>query len=63
MGVSLNLSPFLGASFQMATEDVVKTQEIASLWIHVEPAFNKIKNFHICDRVASLHEMGFVNQM
>ena len=30
MGVSLNLPPFLGASSQMAVEDVVKTQEIAS---------------------------------
>ena len=35
----------------MAAEDVVKTQEIASLRIHVEPAFNKIKNFQIWDRV------------
>ena len=41
LGVSLNLPPFLGASSQIAVEDVVKTQEIASLWIHVEPAFNK----------------------
>ena len=31
----------------MAAEDVVKTQEIAILRIHVEPAFNKIKNFYI----------------
>ena len=63
LGVSLNLPPFLGASSQIAIEDVVKTQEIASLWIHVEPAFNKIKNFHIWDRVVPLHQMGIVNQM
>lgn len=63
LGVSLNLPPFLGASSQMAAEDVVKTQEIASLRIHVERAINKIKNFHIWDRVVPLHQMGIVNQM
>ena len=31
----------------MPPEDVVKTQEIARLRIHVELAINKIKNFHI----------------
>ncbi|CAH3172787.1 unnamed protein product, partial [Porites lobata] len=36
LGVTLNLPPFLGASAQMAAEDVVATQEIASLRIHVE---------------------------
>ena len=48
MGVSLNLPPFLGASSQIAVEDVVKTQEIASLRIHVE---------------LDQHQMGIVNQM
>ena len=47
----------------MAAEDVVKTQEIASLRIHVEPAFNKIKNFHIWDGVVPQHQMGIANQM
>ena len=41
LGVSLNLPPFLGASSQTAVEDVVKTQEIASLWIHVKPALKQ----------------------
>ena len=63
LGVTLNLLPFLGASAQMAAEDVVATQEIASLRIHVERAINKIKNFHIWDRVVPLHQMGIVNQM
>ena len=47
----------------MAAEDVVKTQEIASLRIHVERAINKIKNFHIWDKVVLLQQMGIVNQM
>ncbi|XP_078377811.1 uncharacterized protein LOC144660965 [Oculina patagonica] len=63
LGVTLNLPPFLGASSQMAAEDVVKTQEIASLRIHIERAINKIKNFQIWDRVVPLHQMGMVNQM
>lgn len=63
VGVSLNIPPFLGSSAQMPAEDVVKTQEIASLRIHVERAINKIKNFHIWDGVVPLSLLGIVNQM
>ena len=48
LGVSLNIPLFL---MQMPVEDVVKTQVIASLRIHVEKAIIKIKNFHIWDRI------------
>lgn len=44
-GVSLNNPPFLGMSDQMSAEDVIATQEIASLRIHVERAINKVKKF------------------
>lgn len=47
LGVSLNVPPFLGRSRQMPAEDVILTQEIASLHIHVERAINEIKIFHI----------------
>ena len=63
LGVLLNLPPFLGGSNQIAAEDVVKIQEIASLRIHIERAINEIKNFHFWDRVTPLHQMGLVNQM
>jgi hypothetical protein len=63
LGVDLRLPPFLGSSNQMAAVDVVLTQEIASLRIHVERAINKIKNFHIWDRVVPIHQLGLVNQM
>ena len=63
LGVSLNLPPFLGGSNQIPAEDVVQTQEIANLRIHIERAINKIKNFHIWDRVVPLHQIGVVNQM
>ena len=51
LGVGLNIPPFLGGNSQMSAEDVVRTQQIASLRIHVERAINKIKNFHIWDGV------------
>ena len=63
LGVSLSLPPFLGGSVQMPADDVVKTQEIASLRIHIERAINKIKNFHIWDRVIPFHQFAVVNQM
>ena len=62
--VALNIPPpFLGASAQMAAEDVVATKEIASLRVHVERTINKIKNFHMWDRVVRLHQMRILNQM
>ena len=63
LGVSLNIPPFLGMADQMSAEDVVKTQEIASLRIHVERAINKIKNFLIFEGVIPLSQFGIVNQM
>ena len=47
LGISLNIPPFLGHYDQMSPEDVLKTQVIVALRIHVERAINKIKNFHI----------------
>ena len=43
--VSLNIPPFLGSSAQMPANDVVCTQEFASLRIHDERAINKKKIF------------------
>ena len=63
LGVSLNIPPFLGEATQMSGEDVVRTQEIASLRIHVERAINKIKNFHIWSKVIPLHQFGVISQM
>ena len=51
LGVSLNIAPFLGGNSQMSAEDVVRTQQIASVRIHVERAINKIKNFRIWEGV------------
>ena len=63
LGVYLNIAPFLGKSAQMPAEQVVLTQKIASLRIHVERAINKIKNFHIWDGVLPLNLFGLANQI
>ena len=63
LGVSLNIPPFLGMYDQMSAEDVIATQEIASLRIHVERAINKVKNVQIFDGVIPLSLFGVVNQM
>lgn len=63
LGVTLNIPPFLGQAAQLSPEDVVKTQVIAALRIHVERAINKIKNFHIWDRVTPLSLFPVINQM
>ena len=47
----------------MPPGDVVETQEIARLRIHVERVMNKIKNFHIWGSVLPLNLFGIVNQM
>ena len=62
-GIKLNIPPFLGSQGQMSPEDVVKTQTVASLRVHVERAINKVKNFHIWDNVLPLNLFGIVNQM
>ena len=62
-GVGLNIPPFLGMKGQMSAENVVKTQSIASLRVHVERAINKIKNFKIWDDIVPLNLFGVVNQM
>lgn len=62
-GVKLNIPPFLGANTQMSAEDVVQTQQIAGLRIHVERAINKIKNFLIWKGEIPLCLFSVVNQM
>ena len=63
LGVSLKIPPFLGMSDQMSAEDVIATQEIASLRIRVDRALNKVKNVRIFDEVIPLSLFGIVNQM
>ena len=63
LDVNLNIPPFLGLYNQMTAQDVIKTQEIASVRLHIERAINKVKNFRIWDSVVPLSLFGVVNQM
>ena len=63
LGVSLNIPPFLGENAQMSKEDVITTQQIASVRIHIERAINLIKNYHIWDGEVPLSLIGLLNQM
>ena len=63
LGVKLNIPPFLGANSQMSAEDVVRTQQIAGLRIHVERAVDKINNFLIWKGEIPLSLFSVVNQM
>lgn len=63
LGVSLNIPPFLRGDSQMSPEEVVETQQIASMRIHAERAINKVKNFHVWGAVVPLSLFGVVNQM
>ena len=63
LGVSLNIPPFLGTDVQMSQEDIIKTQQIASVRIHIERAINRIKNYQIWNGVVPLSLIGVVNQM
>lgn len=63
LGTSLNIPPFLGQFEQMSPENVIRTQQIASVRIHVERAINRIKNYNIWNGVIPLSLFGLVNQM
>ena len=63
LGTTLNIPPFLGQNSQMGAEDVIRTQQIASVRIHVEGAINRIKNYNIWSGVVPLSSFGLVNQM
>lgn len=50
----LNIPPFRGSAPQFSTDEIVDTQEIATLRIHVERSIGRIKRFHIFDGVMPL---------
>ncbi|KAH9366631.1 hypothetical protein HPB48_018165 [Haemaphysalis longicornis] len=61
-GVGLNLPPFLNKE-QFTEAEVRETADIASLRIHVERRIQRIKMFHIFDKVIPLSLGPIVNQI
>ena len=63
LGVKVNIPPFLRGKKQLDEEERIETRRIASLRIHVERAMERIKNFHIFDRVLPLSLTDVSEQM
>ena len=63
LGVRLNIPPFLKGKTQLKKEELVETRRIASLRIHVERAIERIKNYHIFDRVIPASLTNVAEQM
>ena len=60
----LNMPPFKGSRTSNAVADVVKTQNIASVRIHVERAIGHVKRlFHLFDRDIPMSMEGIINQI
>ena len=66
LGVRLNVPPLLQSNSQMPPEDVAVTKKIAQLRVHVERAIDRVKEFHILQKVLpssiwdSINEVIFV---
>ena len=63
LGVKLNMPPFLRGKTQLDTNEVVETRRIASVRIHVERAMERIKNYHIFDKVIPASLTDLANQI
>jgi len=51
LGVKLNVPPFLKGKKQLSPQEMIETRWIVSAIIHVERAMERIKNYHIFDKV------------
>ncbi|XP_065896038.1 uncharacterized protein [Dysidea avara] len=63
LGVKLNIPPFLGERDQMEAGEVVETQQIASLRIHIERAIRRVKEFDILSSVMPASVASSANQI
>ena len=63
LGVSLTTPPTLGHHSQMDADQVVETQQIASLRIHSERALRRVKEFDILSGVIPATLAGSANQI
>ena len=63
LGVSLNTPPTLGRRSQMDAVQVVETQQIASLRIHIERAIRRVKEFDILSSIIPATLAGSANQI
>nr|XP_047145865.1 uncharacterized protein LOC124818814 [Hydra vulgaris] len=63
LGVKLIIPSFLRSREQFTETEVIQSQQIASERIHVERMIQRLKCFHIFDRVIPLNMIGSLNQI
>ena len=63
LGVRLNIPPFLDERSQMEGTEVVETQQIASLRIHIERAIRRVKEFDMLSSVMPASVAASANQI
>ena len=62
-GLKLNIPPFLKDRGALNPTEIIETQEIASVRIHIERAIRRVKSFHILDGVIDATMYGTINQI
>ena len=63
LGVKVNTPPFMKGKQQLDCTEMMETRRIASLRIHVEREMERIKNYHIFDRVIPATLTNVAEQM
>ena len=63
LGVGLNIPPFLNSRSQLDAGEVVDTQQIASLRIHIECAIRRVKEHDILSGVMPASVACLANQI
>ena len=63
LNIKLVIPSFLKGREQLSEEEVIVTQQIASERIHVERMIQRLKTYHIFDRVIPLNMMGSLIQI
>ena len=63
LAVRLNIPPFLGDRDQMDGSEVVETQQIASLHIHIERATRHVKEYDILSSAMNASVAASANQI
>jgi hypothetical protein len=62
-GASLVIPPFLREEEQFQSSEVIMTQQIARLRVHVERAIRRVKEFKILQQIIPLTIAGSVSQL
>ena len=63
LGVDLEIPNFLKGREQFTIKETVKSQEIANERMHVERMIQRLKCYHIFDRVVPINVSGSLNQI